>query len=443
MALNANTVVHALLEGKFDSGDFLKRLGYKGGVEELVPRTAEEPGLVRFCTRSSIVQALNISDPKASQEIMRDFRETGKGLTFGIVYDDGITVFQSDTSGDDESMWGRFYSTGLVHHPDYRPGSNIAASLDEHPALTEALFKYLAGYTARSAHDSCNQLLALAVMRQLDHKRMLETVAALVKSKRLSVDVVKEAGFAVRLSLVQAGIVPLESLANDTLIVHGGMPYIAYDDYSDQEFIALFDGKHEQGVAEKIFGGDSYELFWSDYSTPIKDVLNYNSLTPANQRVIKAKLVGKVIVDDDTGNEVVLNRRNINNYELNDLLQELDQQDDDVPQAVVNAYRDAEQSAREDAHHKGYMEAAGEIINGSGKHEWIGDKLCFPTTLAAIAEMADHFSESTGSEFDGNDYRDLVRDGTEERAEGPEDPSYRVDDEYFNERLSELLHDIK
>src|SRR5919108_5392509 len=88
MALNAKTVVHTLIEGKFDSGDFLKRLGYKGGVQELVPRTQEGPGLLRFQTRSSIAKHTGY------REAIKEFVNPSDGLTFGFAWDNGTTVFE-------------------------------------------------------------------------------------------------------------------------------------------------------------------------------------------------------------------------------------------------------------------------------------------------------------------------------------------------------------
>jgi hypothetical protein len=309
-------------------------------------------------------------------------------------------------------------------------------------SLFEQLFKYLVNF-ALYQQDEESRLNAIIMMRHVDKVRTLQVMRDLAKVRKLPLDLLKKSGFAVCLDLIQAGLLPVEALANETLMVKDGKFYILYDDLTDDDLIALFDGKHEQEFVRKVFGGDDFELFYSDYRSSLEDVLNYSDFTPANELAIKAMLLGKVVVDDETGKETVLNSRNISRYRLSDLILELHKQGeiDELEEAITRAYDDADRDARSGAYNKGYLEAVADIIGG-GSPVWSGDKVGFPVNLARIVELAGAYADSQDCEFAGDDYRDLVRVGTEERAKGPEDPSYHADEVYFNERLSELLREL-
>ena len=225
-----------------------------------------------------------------------------------------------------------------------------------------------------------------------------------------------------------------------------------FNDWSDDDLLMVFsaDGRHnDRENAKTVFDGDAYEWFDSDYTTPLKDALNYHSLSKEAWAAVGAALVAQgseMENETDDGSEIVpVTAEHVTSHkDVEQCLLDVNSYNDtdSVVQAVEQAYYRASQDARENECSKSYLEAIEDVLGSKGVFE--GNMLVFKLSYRLFNELLEGYLNENYEEFTysrGESITQLVQ-YTEDKASVPDNFDAGPSDEDFSAAVLEMIHDL-
>lgn len=233
--------------------------------------------------------------------------------------------------------------------------------------------------------------------------------------------------------------------------------YLLFDDWQDTVETVFDDDNRRFSVHSTAKGALGEGMDWLDTSyVTAKEVFDYTS--EENLETIKRKMIGRTYDDPETGDEILITEEiasGLSQGEMEDILfGDSGDNFDEIVDAIRFAGQDAEQSAIEGAYFKAYSEM---VESALGKHAWVkaprysreqkkyvtGDWLGFFVPYERLDEWLAQEKEEEGEYYDPGsiDIWSLVNKYVEKERPN-EDYYHSFDKEYFNERLSDTLHEV-
>ncbi len=227
---------------------------------------------------------------------------------------------------------------------------------------------------------------------------------------------------------------------NDTVFKKDGV-WLFYSDWGDLLF-CFEDGNRSnyRSTAEEVFNGDfSYD---SGYSPPWKDGFAYHRLSAESLNLLRQKLIGRVVADDDseegerplTGDDVVgATQNDIENWIDNDSC-------DDIQDAISSAVSRTGDEGVENAYYKACTDAVEEAMGTKGVYDKKSSKLGFFITYRSLSEFLAKYYELNSEYFSGN-FHDLLEHAVEKQSL-PDNIDGDFDDETFNYQIDFYVDQI-
>lgn len=245
----------------------------------------------------------------------------------------------------------------------------------------------------------------------------------------------------IELAMIKAGKLPAETILGGDLIQREDGLYIVYTSFKDEDLLAVLKEDNRE-YAGKVLTNEGWEYFENYSGSTVKEVLTYLVINEANAARLREKLLGESVVDDESGEEVVLTEENIGQYDLDDLLKELP--DSEASEEVVRAYDDVYAQATEDEAYKQIIDTLMDGFDRKRTYLWMndGEKVAFPVTLDLLQEHVRKWRDDNDEDFKFKSsfaVSSMYASSMEETYSIPENTYGSVTDELFNERLSELV----
>ena len=239
---------------------------------------------------------------------------------------------------------------------------------------------------------------------------------------------------------------------NDAAFSEEGV-HLAFSDWSDPNLIECFDGDGARKSAEQLFSGEAHSWFdHMEWQTP-KEVFQYLDLDDKSAQQLRELLEGREALNEydepmDLSKEAL---QAMSNAEIAGVIEELsvDNQIEDIADAVSRAYSDADASAQENAYHTHYANAFEDMIGSKGEWKGIGgeNRLVFLVEHSIVNAWLQAWFASNGEHFDGMDMYDLLHeylDIEDAHAKVSSEHFARpVEDAHFNEQLRYHLDEIR
>jgi hypothetical protein len=337
------------------------------------------------------------------------------------------------------------FETGQFMNEDDR-----AVDLDKalHPKAREAIKQYF----LKIVEQDPEEIKRIGAVVQLGG---MEDVQRLMQSGAIDpISAFQNVGkFSVQVTLVASNVVPLTALVGlskkDRTVLYteeahakGGY-YLLFDDYSDPDFLDFFDDSGRRGSAkdwaEKLFAGDG-EFFVDNSYWDVND--HFQHLSDENKENIKRIMLGREIELSDFEEPTVLTPALLEEYDIEDIVEENKHgESEDIVDELERAARYAMESGMESEHTKVMMDEWQSVVGKLEYNKEIGKYAVFQTYKDLISWAQQ--SESENPDDYCSEPMTLAKTYITERANPNTDNIYgEVDDDYYNELVSEHLHEL-